>query len=92
MIDLIQYAVSIITCIIGVLGYQRFMKQDTQQYTKDMTRLMTKVDILLQQSSKLTLDVQQHGELLVKHDVKIKDMEKNINMLRSEGNDKSFKK
>lgn len=70
MSTILGYVIPFATFILGILGYERVVKKDNEQYTKDMTILMTKVDMLLTQST----EVKQHGEMLIKHDVEIKDI------------------
>lgn len=87
MSSIIGYVIPFATFILGILGYERVVKKDNEQYTKDMTILMTKVDMLLTQSSTMSTEVKQHGEMLIKHDVKIKDIEDTLRFRRVTDNE-----
>jgi hypothetical protein len=76
-----NYIVPVATFILGLLGYERLLKKDSSQYTKDMTTLITKVDMLLNQSITITQDVKEHSAMLIKHDVKITDIENTLDKL-----------
>jgi hypothetical protein len=87
MSTILGYVIPFATFILGILGYERVVKKDTEQYTKDMTILMTKVDMLLTQSTTMTADVKRHDEMLVKHDVKIQNIEDTLKFRRVTEND-----
>jgi hypothetical protein len=87
MSSILGYVIPFATFILGVLGYERVMKKDSEQYTKDMTILMTKVDMLLTQSTTTTAEVKRHDEMLIKHDVKIQNIEDTLKFRRVTEND-----
>lgn len=86
MNTMIGYAIPFATFIIGILGYERLVKKDNAQYTKDMTILITKVDMLLTQSTVMSSDVKRHDKLLTEHNVKIQNLEDTIKFRRLEEN------
>jgi hypothetical protein len=85
---LLGYAIPFASFIIGILGYERLLKKDNEHSTKDMITLITKVDMLLNQSTTITVDVKRHEKLLTIHDVKIQNLEENlINSRRNNENE-----
>lgn len=81
---LLGYAIPFASFIIGILGYERLLKKDNEHSTKDMITLITKVDMLLNQSTNMSVDVKRHEKILTIHDVKIQNIEDSLNRRNNE--------
>jgi hypothetical protein len=82
MDKVISYIIPFATFMLGIMGYERLLKKDNETQTRNMTILMTKVDMLLTQSTSMSGDVKRHDEMLITHDVKIQNLENTLGFRR----------
>ena len=89
--QLTNFIIPLTSAIIALLGYEYIVKKDkkeeTIKFTKDMTILITKMDMLITQNSGLSERVSAHDMLIHEHSIKIAVLEDTQSFRRIKEND-----
>lgn len=89
--QIIPYVLPFISAFVAIMGYEYLLKKDkekeTIKFTKDMTILITKVDMLITQNTGVNNRLCEHDKLIHEHSIKIAVLEDTQSFRRIRDND-----
>lgn len=85
----ITQVLSAIGIVLSFLVYENIIKKDSNKDVTDMAVLMTKVDMLLSNSTEAKEEIKNHEKLISEHNVKIKNIEDTLRFRRVNVNEQN---